>query len=34
MAKNLNFWSADCQVITRKRRLSVQKNSGQPNHND
>ncbi|MFN5239013.1 MAG: fatty acid desaturase [Aphanizomenon sp.] len=25
MAKNLNFWSADCQVITRKRRLSVQK---------
>lgn len=25
MAKNLNFWSGDSQVITRKRRLTVQK---------
>lgn len=25
MAKNLNFWSSDSQVITRKRRLTVQK---------
>lgn len=25
MAKNLNFWSTDCQVITRKLRLPVQK---------